>query len=116
MTKLFNTTQNKVVRKKLRNLMTEPECRLWYYIRNKQLHGLKFRRQYGIGKYVVDFYCPSQTLVLEIDGDSHDQQYEIRQDGVRKKYLERVYMKILRFTNEEVMHNMRGVLERIRVW
>jgi very-short-patch-repair endonuclease len=93
--------------------MPEPERKIWYYIRNKQFHGLKFRRQYGIGKYVVDFYCPSQKLALEIDGDSHYQQDEVIQDSIRQKYLEQLHIRIIRFTNKEVMNNIHGVLERI---
>jgi very-short-patch-repair endonuclease len=67
--------------------MAGPEIRLWSRLRSRQLQGLKFRRQHGIGAYIVDFYCPEQSLVIEIDGDSHADTAQIVKDKQREKYL-----------------------------
>ena len=71
MNKFFNQLKQKPIRQTLRNRMTQAEKILWYYLRGRSLKGYKFRRQYGIGQYIVDFYCPAIRLVIEIDGDSH---------------------------------------------
>ena len=65
-TKIFNKTQYKQRRHELRHHLTEPEQRLWQILRNKQM-GIKFRRQHGIGHYIVDFYCPELKLIIEVD-------------------------------------------------
>ena len=59
------------LKRRLRSNMTGPETRQWSRLRARQLQGLKFRRQHGIGPYIADFYCPEQFLVIEVDGDSH---------------------------------------------
>ena len=66
----YSNSKQKDLRQKLRNDAPKAEQRLWEFLRNSQLNGLKFRRQYGIGPYVVDFYCPKLRLAIEIDGDS----------------------------------------------
>lgn len=71
MTKLYNQKRVKSKRKKLRSNMPLAEKLLWYNLRKKQVNNYKFRRQYSIGKYIVDFYCREAKLALEIDGDSH---------------------------------------------
>ncbi|MFA4875610.1 MAG: endonuclease domain-containing protein [bacterium] len=68
----------------LRSEMTEPERCLWYRIRSKQLNSLKFRRQHGIGPYIVDFYCPERALVIEIDGDTHFTDEQQKLDSIRE--------------------------------
>ena len=67
----FNDPVIKENRQKLRSNMTEPERRLWYHLRNRQFHKIKFRRQYSIWSYILDFYAPEIKIGLEIDGDSH---------------------------------------------
>jgi very-short-patch-repair endonuclease len=67
---LFNDPDQKSFRKELRNEPTRAEYLLWQALKGSAL-GYKFRRQHGIGKYVVDFYCPSKRLVVEVDGDTH---------------------------------------------
>ena len=71
MNKFFNKRKYKDARKKLRNNMPTAEIILWNIIRNKQIKNYKFRRQHGIGPYIVDFYCPNARIVIEIDGESH---------------------------------------------
>ncbi len=78
-------------------------------IRNQQLR-VKFRRQHGIGKYIVDFYCPDFQLVIELDGDSHYQEGAQEYDYVRDEFMRAASLRILRFTNIEVMNNLDEVV------
>ncbi|MEP2990820.1 MAG: peptide chain release factor N(5)-glutamine methyltransferase [Parasphingorhabdus sp.] len=88
---------------------TEPEKILWRHLSRSQIGGHKFRRQAVIGEYIADFYCPGRSLIVEVDGDTHDSE----KDGIRDRNLMGFGCRTLRFTNEEVMQNMSGVLERI---
>lgn len=101
----------KNLRRQLRKRSTKSELCLWYYLRGRNLKGYKFRRQYGGGRYIVDFYCPILKLAIEIDGDSHYFDSQIEYDKVRSEYLQSCKVNILRFTNLEVMQNTDGVLE-----
>lgn len=112
MTEIFNRRDKTVVRKKLRNNRPEPEIKLWHYLRNKQL-GFRFRRQVSIGNFVVDFYCPKIKLVIEVDGDSHFNKSAKLTDQERQKYLESLGLNVLRFTNNEVVENIEGVIKKI---
>ena len=112
MTKIFNTKRNAIFRSELRKNMTEPERRLWSKLRGKQL-GVKFRRQFGIGQYIVDFYCPEKRLAVEIDGDSHFDEASVTYDLARDEYIESLHIRVLRFTNLDVMRNIDGVLQVI---
>ncbi len=73
MRKKFNFKTQKPVRQQLRNQITRAEKTLWYHLRGRNLWGYKFRRQQGVGPYIVDFYCPAAKLAVEVDGDSHYQ-------------------------------------------
>ena len=95
----------------LRQQNTEPEQLLWTALRNGQIGGLKFRRQYPIGPYVVDFYCYSAALVVEVDGMSHDDK--AAQDAERSKYLEAQGLRILRVQNWDVMDELDAVSREI---
>ena len=92
--------------------MPAPERKLWMKIRNSQL-GTKFRRQHGIGPYIVDFYSPNIKLVIELDGESHFTTQAIHNDKVRDLYMKNLGVKILRFSNRQVMEELDGVLEVI---
>ena len=88
MTQLYNREETKEYRKQLRGNMPFAERLLWSRIKSKQLDNLKFRRQYGIGKYIVDFYCVEKRLVIELDGNSHYENESSReQDEKRDDYL-----------------------------
>ena len=113
MTNIFNTSLSKKGRRDLRKRSTSLEKIVWLKIRNRQIENYKFRRQYSIGKYIVDFYCPEKKLVVEIDGDSHFQDEAILYDIVREKYIRTLNIEILRFTNKDVMDNIDGVLFKI---
>jgi very-short-patch-repair endonuclease len=82
-------------------------------LKSRQVYGRKFRRQFSVGPYVVDFYCPALKLAIEIDGDSHFQPGEQEKDEKRQQLIESVGIQFLRFRNNEVRENLRGVLEAI---
>jgi very-short-patch-repair endonuclease len=97
--------------KYLRENATEPERLLWAQLRRKRAHDARFRRQYGIGPYIVDFVCLSARLIVEVDGDSHDQTFEA--DARRTEWLEGQQFRVLRFSNREVRDNLDGVVRSI---
>jgi very-short-patch-repair endonuclease len=94
----------------MRRNPTEPEKRLWRNLSNGQLDGLKFRRQEVIGRYIADFMCPARSLIIEVDGDTHDEA----KDRLRDDVLAQFGLLVLRVTNHDVMANVEGVLEAIR--
>ncbi len=93
--------------------MPNAEIQLWRYLSRKQMMGHKFRRQYGVDRYVVDFYCPALKLGIEIDGDSHFQPGAIERDSERQKYIESFGIEFLRFTNADIYENLDGVIDKI---
>jgi len=109
---IFNLPQYRGRRVELRKNPTEPEKRFWQAVRGKQL-GVKFRRQHGIGHYIVDFYCPEWALVVELDGDSHFNADAQASDAKRNAYLHSLGLRVLRFTNLEIMQNLDGVLLKV---
>jgi len=92
---------------------TETETMLWACLRDRHLHGYKFRRQQAIGRYVADFYCHELKLVIEIDGGIHLKKDQSEYDGVRQKALEDRGYLIIRITTGEVKRNLAGVLRRL---
>ena len=112
MTRIFNKTSELNKRRSLRNVAPDAERIVWARLRKNQILGFKFRRQYSVGPYVIDFYCPLLSLAVEIDGDSHFQHDS--NDKPRQDYIETFGIRFLRFTNEEVYNNLEGVLEVIR--
>ena len=97
----------------LRKAMTPAEERLWQYLRHNQLDGWHFRRQHPVGRFVVDFFCAKARLVIEVDGPIHLQQRAYDRERTAWLEEERGY-RVIRFTNEEVMNDIEGVLQRIR--
>lgn len=100
--------------KKLRENMTQAELVLWEYLRQHPL-GYKFRRQHPVGIYVVDFYCHKLKLVIEVDGWVHQKEEVMEADVVRQRQLEREGLKVVRFTNEEVLKKKEVVIEKINL-
>lgn len=92
----------------LRKNLTEAESRLWSALRNKQVRGLRFRRQAPIGSYIVDFVCFAEKLVIEVDGGQHARQRAY--DAERDAWLASEGFRILRFWKNEVLDNLEGVL------
>ncbi len=109
----MNGRELKPIRRKLRNNPTDPEIRFWEHIRMRQIHGLKFRRQCSVGRYVVDFYCFARKLAIEIDGDSHFTEQGMWYDARRTHFLEKHGIRVLRFTNDDVMTNIEGCIEAL---
>jgi very-short-patch-repair endonuclease len=99
--------------RKLRRNQTEAEGKLWVYIKNRQICGVKFRRQRAIGKYVVDFVSLENKLIIEIDGGQHNEFPNIIKDEERTKYLESQGYQVLRFWNNDVLENIDGVLDNL---
>jgi very-short-patch-repair endonuclease len=99
-------------RKELRNNSTPQETLLWSKLKNSQIN-LKFRRQHSIGGYIVDFYCPSKRLVIEIDGSQHFTRDNQEYDKIRTYFFEGLDIKVLRFTNTEINTNLDEVLQKI---
>ena len=112
--KIFNNKSLKPNRKELRNNPTDPEYRLWYFLRNSQLDKRKFRRQESIGKYIVDFYCPEEKLVVELDGAQHQEEINLEYDKKRDDFLRSLGLSVLRFKNEEVLYGVDNVLRSIK--
>ena len=94
----------------MRREPTPPEWRLWQALRREALHGLKFRRQQPIGRYIVDFYCSSANMVVEVDGATHAVGGS---DAVRDAWLQTRGIRVFRIWNNEVMGNLEGVLSAI---
>ena len=98
---------------RLRASATDAERKLWSFLRNKQIAGLKVRRQQPIGPYVVDFYCPAARLVIELDGDQHGDDKHVRYDETRTNWLSVHGYHVLRFANGEFLKNPQIVLDGI---
>jgi very-short-patch-repair endonuclease len=109
----FNLRDFKNRRRELRRNATFPEQRLWLRLRDRRMQGYKFRRQFGVGKYIVDFYAPALKLVVEVDGDTHAGEKAEKYDEVRTKYLNSLGVTCIRFTNHEIMQNFDGALSMI---
>jgi very-short-patch-repair endonuclease len=105
------TSEIQQIAKKLRHNLTPAEAILWEALRGKKLKGLKFRCQHPVGFFILDFYCPSLKLVIEVDGSSHNSKEEYDQE--RTKKLNQYGYTVLRFTNEEVMTDISRVLAEI---
>jgi very-short-patch-repair endonuclease len=97
----------------LRKDSTWSERTLWKHLRNRGVGGVKFRRQFSIGPYILDFYCADALLAVELDGDVHGQPQQERHDRRRDEIVTDAGIKVLRFWNEEVRVNLDGVLEEI---
>ena len=99
--------------RELRKKPTTAEAFLWELLRNRQLNGLKFRRQHPHEKFILDFYCFEANLCIELDGGIHNTKEQQEYDKIRTKYLALSNIKVLRFTNEEVINNTEYVLQTI---
>jgi very-short-patch-repair endonuclease len=103
----------KKLSRQLRENMTDAERHLWAKIRIKQLKGYQFYRQKPVGDYIVDFFCPKAKLVIEIDGSHHLIGETIEYDRIRDDYLSSLGLRVLRFTNNDVLAHTDGVVEKI---
>ena len=99
--------------RKLRRDQTEAEKKLWSILRNRQLAGVKFRRQFPIGDYILDFYAPEYNLCIEADGGQHHESKGKQRDEIRERELSKSGVKILRFNDHDVLNNTEGVYDSI---
>jgi very-short-patch-repair endonuclease len=113
MTKLYCKAKECEKRRSLRENMPKAEALIWQRLRRRQIEGCKFRRQYGVDVYVIDFYCPELRLAIEIDGDIHFQGDAPIYDAARQEFLEAIGMRVLRFSNQQVYENLDAVIEAI---
>ena len=110
----YNRPEQKDLRQQLRNGGEAPEAVMWTLLKGRQLEGMKFRRQFGVGPYVLDFYCPEIKLGVELDGAPHFKFGNFGRDDVREDYLFREHgIKILRFENRDLFYNSAGVVNSI---
>jgi very-short-patch-repair endonuclease len=99
--------------RKLRRTSTDAERLLWSKLRAGRLDGAKFRRQHEFGPYILDFFCAKKSLAIELDGSQHTTAAGVESDEARTRYLAGRGVKVLRFTNLEVMRETDAVLQRI---
>ena len=100
--------------KQLRRMMTRAETLLWRYLKADRIDGFSFRRQVPFRNYIADFACLSVKLIVELDGESHDFDERQKADQYRDTFFVSEGFHVLRFTNEQVMSNLEGVVEVIR--
>jgi very-short-patch-repair endonuclease len=111
---LYNDPSTKLDRRRLRKNATDAERKLWNILRGRRMAGLKFFRQYSVGPYILDFYCPERKLTIEVDGGQHADVYGQRHDAHREKYLKELNIRVIRFWNNDVLQNIEGVGQRIK--
>ncbi len=111
--KISNLPHLKTFRTELRNNLTPAEARLWKYLKGKKLNGRKFRRQHSIGNYILDFYCPLESLAIELDGKTHFSGIIRLRDRERGLFMERFGIRVLRFENRRVFDDLPWVVDVI---
>lgn len=112
--RLNNLPYLKTFRKKLRNKSTPAASRLWIMLKGKQLDGRKFRRQHSFANYILDFYCPEESLAIELDGQGHFEATQAAHDRERDLFLKTYGIRVLRFENKWVWNNPEGLLEIVK--
>ena len=118
-----NQLQQKELRRELRTHGTIAEATLWQMLKSRQIEGFKFRRQFGIGPYILDFYCPELRLCIELDGQPHFTPEGYEYDLHRTEYLNRFHgIQVMRFENidvfcypENVLSEIRHMIDKLRV-
>jgi very-short-patch-repair endonuclease len=99
--------------RQLRQEQTDAEVLLWFLLRGRRFCGFKFRRQYPLGGYILDFYCHSARLAIELDGGGHNTEEQRRYDQERTKVLEGAGIRVVRFWNNDVLNFFEDVMEEI---
>jgi very-short-patch-repair endonuclease len=110
---LRNDPTLKRLRRELRRNQTDAERAFWAKVRNKQFSGMRFFRQYSIGPYILDFYCPTVKLAVELDGGQHNQTYGREYDAARSEYLKAQGIGVIRFWDNEVLVDIQSVLSKL---
>ncbi len=106
-------TYIKQLARELRSNQTAAEQKIWDRIRNKQLEGYRFVRQYSIGRYIADFYCSKAMLAVEVDGKVHDSEERKGYDKIRDEVIRMYGIRVIRFTNDEILFDIDNTLKRI---
>ncbi|MBK7394462.1 MAG: endonuclease domain-containing protein [Chloracidobacterium sp.] len=101
-------------RDELRKNLTPAEAAFWNLVKNAKLDGRKFRRQHSIGNYIFDFYCPSEKLAIELDGEGHFVDHPGLNDRTKRQYAESHGIRVIRFENKRVFEDTQWVLDVIR--
>jgi very-short-patch-repair endonuclease len=110
---LRNDPSLKNRRRELRRNQTDAEKAFWAQVRNRQFYGMRFFRQYSVGAYILDFYCPAIKLAVELDGGQHALDENREYDAARSEYLNVHGIEVVRFWNNEVLLDIESVLERL---
>ena len=113
MTLVYNKSTMLDRRRSLRQASTRTEEILWSFVRRNQREGIKFKRQYSVHGFVMDFYAPSVKLAIEIDGSIHDDRYRQAHDQWRQSEIEQYGIRFLRFSNQEILQSLDQVLASI---
>jgi very-short-patch-repair endonuclease len=101
----------KPLARQMRRDPTPAENALWERLRNRQIAGLKFRRQHSIDRFIADFYCADAQIIVEVDGPVHE--YTPEEDAIRQEFLESLGLRVLRFTNDDVQQHLDAVVQVI---
>jgi very-short-patch-repair endonuclease len=101
----------KPLARQMRRDPTPAENALWERLRNRQIAGLKFRRQHSIDRFIADFYCADAQIIIEVDGPVHE--YTPEEDAIRQEFIESLGFRVLRFTNDDVQQNLDAVIQVI---
>ena len=109
-----NPKDQKLLRQTLRNNATAPEAILWRMLKGKQIESLKFRRQFGLGPYVLDFYCPEIRICIELDGGIHKTHEQAQYDEIRSQYINENNIKVLGFENGVVYRSANAIVDTIK--
>jgi very-short-patch-repair endonuclease len=110
----YNDPSTKLDRRRLRKNTTDAERKLWSILRSRRMADLKFFRQYSVGPYTLDFYCPERRLAIEVDGGQHADVYGQQHDVQRNSYLRELNIRVIRFWNNGVLQNIEGVGQKIK--
>jgi very-short-patch-repair endonuclease len=108
---LHNRLELNELRRKLRNSATQAEILLWLHLKQRGCGGYKFRRQHSVGRYILDLYCPKLKLAVELDGSQHFEPAVRANDREREAWLKSFGIIVIRFTNDEVLKNLDGVID-----
>lgn len=115
MQEIRNRVVTKDRRKELRHASTDAELKFWHFVRGRRFVGLKFVRQFGIGPYILDFFCSSARLAIELDGGQHEEYGHKEYDRIRTEYLNSMRIRVMRFWNADVLINPEAVLQAVKL-
>ena len=110
----MNTKETLHNSKELRKSLTPEEAILWTQLKAHKLNGSKWRKQHPLEPYILDFYCPSAKLCIELDGNDHYTYQGAKEDEIRTKFLNGKGIRVIRFENRLIWDNLQGVLDIIK--